>query len=1674
MVSAMDEPSETFLNADGTGVGKTRQALAFAKTMADRGHAVLIIAPNEVLGKPWEGLTFGKGRAQITGSYADDAKAMGIPVTLIDNLGHQLKPGEISVTTFHRLDDIFGKVNDNTVLIVDEAHNAKNYYPEENKRKTSGQSIKVVSMAQRARGVAYMSATPADTPVAIQYLNARGVLNNMMPDGYGIYTEPMRNLLDFLGYEWDQKVTKKREVVTTWILKPGLTKKEAAHRMDLIFRNLTSAGNMVKREISLEGVDINVKRVVLDPEAKALDDRIQAFFDGNERSDDGEFSSSASRSNPQVVLGHRRRAQEPYKIPVAVESAKAAYDAGKQIVIFADRVNDSEIGKNILEGFTMDGDPVYRRAVLETTEGTMRKLKEALVESGIPEREIAEMHGNSETGAAEAMRQFQSGEARVVIATMASGGTGINLDDRVGNAPRKMIILTPPFSALQNMQALGRTWRLSTKSFPDVEYIFANTEIDKWNSGILAKKLESLGAVVQGEVGKVSAEIDPDMVQLSDFRIDEETTGDMEKPEGVTYTIKKGYHTKKNHDIWIVNADQRLSREAYESELARAKAHGGYYSTYSGARGYIFQSAEEAEAFAGGKQAHIEDIGNVAGNKATGQDLTFERWKDGEVQSVTFKEGQRIKVYDYDTGEYHGARITSIDSNKGRAYVAIDGQKGLKRVDRGQLYTEDYAVPKREKDLFTPPAMPSESLEELTNKVKKGGKIDGYFPTPEKVVSRMIDELGITPGETVLEPSAGSGHIADAVRKAGGKVDVAEKNLDLQKILVKKGHNLVSNDAMKIEGHYDKIVMNPPFENGMDMDHVMKAYNKNLKPGGRLVAIMGEGAFFRGDKQSALFRKWLEVNGGISERLPEGTFKESDVKTGVNTRLVIVDKPDIEMQANAGLTPGDLKSAVNTQFDPQAHLKQMQAVGNISDETVKKVKDFSQYWVESLQQPLSTVYMDPNGNVVRNPGTWERIAGEIGAQASDIAREHQYRYNQVVQIGEQSLDQIAQLIKSEKMSDKDWIDLIERDFDDPKRKSVGGKAKEALDLHDKLTESLRKYIINSMRELGRNVPDNWGITEKGYFRHLFLGDFRIVDPESGRILDTARTYFEAASKAQNLAMKGQDVAIRAKQIVGDPTLRITDRRFWGITNELGKTLSNGYEIEISGSDIASDLRGIIGRNRNKTKFAGYAQQRLGASGYKKVYREVMGIHVLQVARTQELSKLNRSLTPIIEKLEKIQPGVADEMKGWLENLWGTPSKSDVAIARVIEKYPGIAQFVGNPTFAFKRFTSAYQRFMNLMKIRYNLKSISAQMVQPWITLYPRIGELGMAKVTGEFVKPGTWRRLHKMGVVDAEYRMANDTVTYASGGLKSWLSNPFAKMSDVNRALGYLAGEQIGARFGLTGEELHINGLMWAEITEFDNSLWNAAVVQRGSMGRTITQYKGYLFKSQRSHYEIWKNYKGKGVTRLVMAQLAAGGLKSFGMYLLPLSLLMQDEPKEAVMQWLDEHVDSEELKEMLMLGIPAITGGNFSNSVNLMNEPFGDTAAEQIMNFGGGPALSLLTSIWDYKARTNEIALKEDWDDDRKAEALAKANWKLASALSPYAKQIRAIADVRNSPREYVTERHGKEVPMITEFKIQGRDGKWRNVQLTEHDVKIQGLGFSPNVVDMATARKANSENDE
>ncbi len=170
-------------------------------------------------------------------------------------------------------------------------------------------------------------------------------------------------------------------------------------------------------------------------------------------------------------------------------------------------------------------------------------------------------------------------------------------------------------------------------------------------------------------------------------------------------------------------------------------------------------------------------------------------------------------------------------------------------------------------------------------------KIDGFFPTPKNIVEKMLDEADIKKGETVLEPSAGKGNIADEIRTRypDNALEVAEINGSLAELLKEKGHNVVGNDFLATNKKYDKIIMNPPFEKLQDIDHVKHAYDM-LNPGGRLVAIMSESPFFNSAKKAEAFRTWLEDVGGISEKLPENSFKSSERSTGVNTRLIVIDK----------------------------------------------------------------------------------------------------------------------------------------------------------------------------------------------------------------------------------------------------------------------------------------------------------------------------------------------------------------------------------------------------------------------------------------------------------------------------------------------------------------------------------------------------------------------------------------------------------------------------------------------------------------------------------------------------------------------------------------------------------------------------------------------------------------
>lgn len=181
----------------------------------------------------------------------------------------------------------------------------------------------------------------------------------------------------------------------------------------------------------------------------------------------------------------------------------------------------------------------------------------------------------------------------------------------------------------------------------------------------------------------------------------------------------------------------------------------------------------------------------------------------------------------------------------------------------------------------------SEAFEAMRERLKAGLQIEvvpQLFPTPDDLADRMVELADIGPQDVIIEPSAGTGAILRAIKKAeeGAKVTAVEINRALFERLntTYEGINCHHGDFLEFT-HFEgvtRILMNPPFSSGQDIQHIQHALGM-LTNGGRLVAICANGP-----RQNAQLRPIVEQYGGTWEVLPSDTFKEAG--TSVNTVLM--------------------------------------------------------------------------------------------------------------------------------------------------------------------------------------------------------------------------------------------------------------------------------------------------------------------------------------------------------------------------------------------------------------------------------------------------------------------------------------------------------------------------------------------------------------------------------------------------------------------------------------------------------------------------------------------------------------------------------------------------------------------------------------------------------------------
>lgn len=178
------------------------------------------------------------------------------------------------------------------------------------------------------------------------------------------------------------------------------------------------------------------------------------------------------------------------------------------------------------------------------------------------------------------------------------------------------------------------------------------------------------------------------------------------------------------------------------------------------------------------------------------------------------------------------------------------------------------------------------------------------FSTPPSEAFLVVMAAALRPGMEVLEPSAGTGNIAVLARLTGAHVDTNEIDGRRRSLLTLQGFSSTAFDAERLDNllpadkFYDAIVMNPPFSatggrvRGHSTEfgarHIEQALLR-LKPGGRLVAIVGRGMAL--DRPT--FRTWwADVERRYCVRANIGIDGNVYAKFGTSfdNQIIVIDK----------------------------------------------------------------------------------------------------------------------------------------------------------------------------------------------------------------------------------------------------------------------------------------------------------------------------------------------------------------------------------------------------------------------------------------------------------------------------------------------------------------------------------------------------------------------------------------------------------------------------------------------------------------------------------------------------------------------------------------------------------------------------------------------------------------
>jgi hypothetical protein len=263
------------------------------------------------------------------------------------------------------------------------------------------------------------------------------------------------------------------------------------------------------------------------------------------------------------------------------------------------------------------------------------------------------------------------------------------------------------------------------------------------------------------------------------------------------------------------------------------------------------------------------------------------------------------KLFSIADTAFGGTQGNSVYTPKD-AYDAME--LGINKYLLEQSYANTEKATTAEKAAEVVEKIKQDILSKVPTQTKRTAEMDEYqqFSTPPTLAYTAAWVSDVSSKDTVLEPSADIGGIATFAKLAGAKVDVNEysdrrasiiKQMGFEHVFTENAEQL--NNILPESVKPTLILMNPPFSSTAGrMQGKRETKNatlhieqvlKRLEPGGRLVAIVGQGM---ADNAPAFKQWWSKIKKEYNVRANVGIDGSNYTKYGTSfgNNLFVIDK----------------------------------------------------------------------------------------------------------------------------------------------------------------------------------------------------------------------------------------------------------------------------------------------------------------------------------------------------------------------------------------------------------------------------------------------------------------------------------------------------------------------------------------------------------------------------------------------------------------------------------------------------------------------------------------------------------------------------------------------------------------------------------------------------------------